>query len=132
MSDNTHNNSETYSGSTFTNLNEIKTGYEVYGMDNQTFGTVEKVLSDGIQVNGQRIATAAIARVENKRVYLQVAGADYLKDGVLRVPIIEERLTVGKRTVEAGAAEIRKTVTSEEQTVPIDLMREKSASRPTN
>jgi|GEM_PF-1913031 len=104
MSDNTHNNSETYSGSTFTNLNEIKTGYEVYGMDNQTFGTVEKVLSDGIQVNGQRIATAAIARVENKRVYLQVAGADYLKDGVLRVPIIEERLTVGKRTVEAGAA----------------------------
>lgn len=122
--DNTTTSSSSSSSFTSQDLREIREGYEVVGTDGQRFGTVEDVLNDGIQVNGQRVALAAIERVEGNRVYLRVAGADYLQEGALRVPIIEERLIVGKRTVEAGAAEIRTTVESEQQNVDVNLMRE--------
>ena len=42
----------------------------------------------------------------------------------MRVPVAEERLTVGKREVELGAVDIRKTVTEEEQTAPVTLRRD--------
>ncbi len=42
----------------------------------------------------------------------------------LTVPVAEERLTVGKRETNLGAVNIRKTVTEEQQTVPVTLMHE--------
>ena len=42
----------------------------------------------------------------------------------LRVPVAMERLEVEKRPVELGAIEVRKTVLTEEQSVPVELMRE--------
>jgi len=42
----------------------------------------------------------------------------------MTVPVAEERLRVGKREVDLGAVEIRKTVTEEEQTVPVKLHRD--------
>jgi len=42
----------------------------------------------------------------------------------LKVPVVEERLNVAKRQVEAGAVEINKTVTAEQANVPIELRRE--------
>ncbi len=46
------------------------------------------------------------------------------QEGALRVPVAEERLTVGTREVELGAVEIRKTVTEEQRTVPVTLTHE--------
>jgi len=42
----------------------------------------------------------------------------------IRVPVIEERLTVGKREIELGEIAIRTTVTEEERTVPVRLTHE--------
>ncbi len=42
----------------------------------------------------------------------------------LTVPVAEERLTVGKRETDLGAVNIRKTVTEEQQTVPVTLRHE--------
>jgi len=44
--------------------------------------------------------------------------------GEIRVPVAEERLTVGKREAELGEVQVRKTVTEEQQTVPVTLQRE--------
>jgi len=44
--------------------------------------------------------------------------------GAVRVPVAEEHLTVGTREVELGAVDVRKTVTEEEQTVPVTLRRD--------
>jgi len=46
------------------------------------------------------------------------------EEGEIRVPVVEERLAVGKREVELGEVEVRKTVETEEQTVPITLTHE--------
>ena len=42
----------------------------------------------------------------------------------LRLPVAVEKLEVEKRPVELGAIEVRKTVVTEEQSVPIELVRE--------
>jgi uncharacterized protein (TIGR02271 family) len=47
-----------------------------------------------------------------------------MESGEVRVPVAEEQLRVGKREVELGEVEVRKTVTSEEQSVPVELRRE--------
>ena len=47
-----------------------------------------------------------------------------LREGELRIPVAEERLTVGKREVELGEVDIRKTVTEEEQTESVTLRRD--------
>ena len=45
-------------------------------------------------------------------------------EGQVRVPVREERLEVEKRPAELGAVEIRKTVETEQKTVPVELERE--------
>ena len=51
----------------------------------------------------------------------RVLGRD---EGEIRVPVAEERLNVGKREAELGEVQVRKTVTEEQQTVPVTLERE--------
>jgi len=46
------------------------------------------------------------------------------REGEIRVPVAEERLAVGKREVELGEVEIRRTVTSEQVSVPVELRHE--------
>jgi len=73
-----------------------------------------------------------VARVAQNRVYVRGTGVTAetaqmttdQTDRELRVPVAEERLTVGKRAVELGEVDIRKTVVEEEQTVPVTLRRE--------
>jgi len=45
-------------------------------------------------------------------------------EGEIRVPVAEERLSVGKREVDLGEVGIRKTVTEEEQTASVTLHRD--------
>ncbi|HEX6736831.1 MAG TPA: YsnF/AvaK domain-containing protein, partial [Vicinamibacteria bacterium] len=86
-------------------------------------------------------AGEAIARVEGERVYLNLSGARLRQEhdrratdasgatrgeADVRVPVAEERLGVEKREAELGAVALRKTVTEEEQTVPVELLRERA------
>ncbi|HEY8598052.1 MAG TPA: YsnF/AvaK domain-containing protein [Thermomicrobiales bacterium] len=49
--------------------------------------------------------------------------------GDVRIPVAEERLSVGKREVDLGEVDVRKTVTEEEQTIPVTLRREEARVR---
>ena len=53
-----------------TNLNNIREGMQVFGADNQPYGTVEAVNDNEIVVNGQRIPAQMISRYEQNRVFL--------------------------------------------------------------
>lgn len=117
-------------------MSNVKEGYRVYTSDNQLLGTVEQLHGDGIHVNGQHIPSRAIARVAQNSVYLRGASSEYTQatgrqegmtartEGEIRVPVAEERLDVQKQAGELGAVEIHKTVTEEQQTIPVELRRE--------
>ncbi len=113
----------------------IREGMPVYGADGQVIGTVQRLHDGGIHVNGQHLLGSAIARVAQSGVYLSETGAMSLGGatagqasqqtaGEVRIPVGEERLNVEKRETELGALQVRKTVTQEEQTVPVELRRE--------
>jgi len=101
---------------------------QVYGANDALLGTVERVQGDGFDVAGYHYARGLVARIAQNKVYLR--GADQATTqtatdtGTIRVPVAEERLTVGTRDVDLGAATIRKTVVEEEQTVAVTLTHE--------
>ncbi len=113
------------------NLENIQDGMEVYAGD-QMIGYVESVKKNKIKVNGQDIPDSEIAQVDQNRVYL--AGTDYVvgnyaqgqyaQEGEVRVPIVEERLNVGKQQVQLGEVGLNKRVIEEQQNIPVELMRE--------
>jgi uncharacterized protein (TIGR02271 family) len=103
----------------------IQEGMQVYGPGDRLIGRVERVHGDGFDAEGRHYSRDAVSRVEHNRIYLQGGGAQARRDeGDIRVPVAEERLNVEKREAELGAVELRKTVTEEEQTVPVELLRE--------
>jgi uncharacterized protein (TIGR02271 family) len=114
----------------------IREGMEVYGSDEQLIGTIEGQRGGNLMVNGMSIPGDAVARVARNRVYLRGASSMYMgqsstrrtgtarAEGEVRVPVAEERLTVGTQEAEVGAVEVRKTVVTEQQSVPVELMRE--------
>lgn len=106
---------------------DIRQGLEVYGDNNQAFGTVERVEGQNVYIGGQSYPLNAFSRFENNRLYL--AGNQSSLDldqgqGELKVPVYEEQLNVGKRQVELGEVELQKTVTQEQVSVPVELRRE--------
>jgi uncharacterized protein (TIGR02271 family) len=114
---------------------EIREGMTVYGAGDQQLGTVEQIHGNGFHVNGQHIERDQVLRVTQNGVYLRggaaTTGANVAdrtlgaqEEDTLRVPEAEERLAVGKREVELGQVEVRKTVTEEQQTVPVTLTRD--------
>src|SRR5438067_7514401 len=116
-------------------LTGVREGMQVYGADQQHVGTVAAVRGDAFDVGGRDIPKSAIARVDGDRVYLREAGARYAGmgaqtgqrgEGEITVPVTEERLNVEKREAELGAVELRKTVSEEQQTVPVELTREEA------
>jgi uncharacterized protein (TIGR02271 family) len=114
----------------------IHDGMMVYGADNQPLGTIEDVKRDRIRVNGRDVSRDDIARVTADGVYVRGTGTDYMQGTAMRegtamrdrgevtVPVVEEQLNVQKREGELGAVDIRKTVTEEQQSVPVELRRE--------
>ena len=114
------------------NLENIQDGMEVYA-GNQLIGYVESVKKNKIKVNGQDISDDQIAQVDQNRVYLTgtdyavgnaVQQGQYAQEGDIRVPIVEERLNVGKKQVQLGEVGLNKRVIEEQQNIPVDLMRE--------
>jgi uncharacterized protein (TIGR02271 family) len=106
---------------------------QVYGAGDQMIGRVEKIHGDGFHVAGQHIGRDQVMRVEHNRVYLQGTGtatgraagtATGAAHGEVRVPVVEEQLSVGKREVDLGEVEIRRRVVEEQQSVPVTLRHE--------
>jgi len=116
----------------------IREGMQVYGAGDRLLGTVERVHEDGFDVAGEHYAQEMIARVAQNRVYIRGTGVSETQSAAatgqqlvsgqtadtIRVPLAEERLTVGTRQVTLGEAKIRKTVVEEQQTVPVTLTHE--------
>jgi len=107
---------------------DIREGMQVYGANDALLGTVERVQGDGFDVAGYHYASALVARVAQNTVYVrgtgQAAAQTATDTGTITVPVAEERLTVGKREVDLGEVNIRKTVTEEQRTVPVTLTHE--------
>jgi len=117
---------------------QLRRGMPVQSGEGQTLGTIEATDADSITVEGQRYDLSAIERIAGDRVYLtrQVgASADrgatarpkdetVAPDGDLRVQVHEERLAVDTQERQTGEVRVNTTVTSEQQTVPVELMRE--------
>ncbi len=107
---------------------DIRAGMQVYGANDALLGTVERVQGDGFDVAGYHYARALVARVAQDKVYVRGTGQATARTatdtGTITVPVAEERLTVGKRKVDLGEVNIRKTVTEEQRTVPVTLTHE--------
>jgi uncharacterized protein (TIGR02271 family) len=110
---------------------QIQEGMPVYAEGGQQLGTIERLHGDGFHVAGQHYGRDSVLRVEHNRVYVRgtgvAEGSDTRTDqaeGAMRVPVAEERLNVGKRDAALGEVQVRKTVTEEQQTVPVTLRRE--------
>jgi len=110
---------------------EIQEGMTVYSEGGQQIGKVEQLHGDGFHVKGQHYGRDSVIRVEQRRVYVRGAATTAATgkqiaqaEGEIRVPVAEERLNVGKRDAELGEIQVRKTVTEEQQTVPVTLQRD--------
>lgn len=110
---------------------KLRQGMRIFGADNRDYGTIDRYDDDYVYVGERRIPTSAFERAENDRLHLGERGRQYFEtsdraatEGETRVPVMEERLQVDKRDVELGAVEIRKEVTSEQATMPVELTRE--------
>jgi len=127
--------------------NQLRKGAQVYSGEGQLLGPIERIDADSITVKGQQYDFTSIERAEGDKVHLtrqvgasvdagrtqsRAQGASAIgatnaaqdRQGEIRVPEVEERLRVEKRQAELGQVEVRKTVTEEQKTVPVDLLRE--------
>lgn len=107
---------------------EIRQGMEVYGADNQLLGTLDRLNDSDFEVGGRRIVRSSVARVDGNRIYLSGASNGFSEtartEGSIHVPVHEEQLNVEKRSGQIGEVEVRKTVTEEQQRIPVELSRE--------
>jgi len=114
---------------------QLREGMKVYGANgHDLIGTITRVHGSGFDVAGQHYTLDQVAEMGDGHVHVRGTGAGETRGGAglisgqeedtLRVPVAEERLAVGKRDVDLGEATIRKTVTEEEQTVPVTLVNE--------
>ena len=112
---------------------KLKQGMRIVGADKTEYGTIDRYDDEHVYVGGRPVPYSAFDRMDKTRLYVGQTGAQYFgeatardiaTDGDIRVPVVEERLQVGTRQVELGEVEIRKTVESEQVSVPVELMRE--------
>jgi uncharacterized protein (TIGR02271 family) len=112
----------------------IKRGMRVVGPDQTEYGTVERYDDSGVYVCGRAVPYGAFERLDQDRLYVGHGGARYFdadleapiltREGEARMALVEERLAVDARTVELGHVEVRKTVETEDVSVPIELRRD--------
>jgi len=112
----------------------LKQGMRIFGSDNRDYGTIERYDDENVYVAGRTIPHRAFERIDRDRLYVGQSGSRYFAadrgagamgtGDTIRVPVVEERLDVTKRQVELGEVEVRKTVESEQVSIPVELMRE--------
>jgi uncharacterized protein (TIGR02271 family) len=94
-------------------------------------GQVGKGESTGTNVSpttGSRLEGTADQPEEAKREISEAKASvpprDATRESTIEVPLSEEEVKVGKRTVGAGEVKLHKTVTTEQVNVPVELKRE--------
>ena len=112
----------------------LKPGMRIVGPDQTEYGTVERYDDTSVYVGGRPIPYDAFERLDRDRLYVGQGGARYFRtdreartmtqEGEVRIPLVEERLAVGTRTVDLGDVEVRKTVKTEHVSVPVELRRD--------
>jgi len=118
----------------------ITVGMPAFGMDNRPLGVVEATDNDVLTIGTHHFPRAAVERVEAGTVHLRIAasalsarpdhqdvaaiGDNTAAGEQLTIPIAEERLAVGTRTVELGEIELRKRVVEETIMQPVTVRRE--------
>ncbi|MGN6755525.1 MAG: DUF2382 domain-containing protein [Thermomicrobiales bacterium] len=114
-----------------TGQESVHEGMPVYGPGDELLGTVTRMQGDGFDLadSGRHIPLNAVDRVTRSRVYIRGSLDQYQADrrtgqDEIVVPVAEERLNVEKRAGQLGTVDIHKTVTEEQQTVPVELRRE--------
>ena len=116
---------------------KLRQGMRIFDSNDREVGTVERVEGDHAYVGGRRVPVSAFDRMDNDRLYYGESGRQYFAEGrtgaaagvrdtegEVRVPVAEERLDVDKRQAELGAVEVRKSVETEDVSVPVELQRE--------
>ena len=112
---------------------KLKQGMRVVGTDRTEYGTIERYDDEHVYVGGRPVPYGAFERMDENELRVGQTGARYFSEatarggtdeGDIRVPVVEERLQVGTRQVELGEVEIRKTVESEQVSIPVELTRE--------
>jgi len=107
---------------------KLRQGLRIFGDGDRDYGTVERYDDQYVYVGGRRVPYDAFERMDKDRLYVGQAGARHFTqdaavatEGEIRVPVVEERLQVGKQAVELGQVEVRKTVETEQVSVPVEL-----------
>jgi uncharacterized protein (TIGR02271 family) len=110
---------------------KLRKGLHIFGPDNRDYGTIDRYDDKFAYVGERRIPVSAFERMDNDRLYLGAQGQQYFGTtdqvgdrGEIRVPVVEERLDVEKRQGQRGEVDIRKTVETEQVSVPVDLRHE--------
>jgi len=110
---------------------KLRKGLRIFGADDREYGTIDRYDEQYVYVGERKIPVSAFERMDKDRLYVGTQGRQYFETndrmadaGEIRVPVVEERLNVGKRQGEMGAAEIRKTVETEQVNIPVELRHE--------
>lgn len=114
------------------NYASIVPGMPVFDAMGVALGPVEAIDATTLRVQGQDVPVTQIARVEATGIHLHLASTAAsaqtatvaTAEDHLRIPLVEERLTVGTREVDLGEIIIRKRVLEEERMVPVIFRRE--------
>jgi uncharacterized protein (TIGR02271 family) len=113
---------------------KLKPGMRIIGPDDREYGTIERFDDENVYVAGRKVPHGAFERLDKDRLYVSQSGSRYFvadraagamgTEDAIRVPLVEERLDVSKRQVKLGEVEVRKTVESEQVSIPVELMHE--------
>ena len=110
---------------------KLRRGLRIFGDDNRDYGTVDRFDNDYAYVGERKIPVSAFDRMDGDRLYVGKQGRQYFEtsgrmanEGEIRVPVVEERLNVQKRSEDRGAVEITKDIVTEQVNVPVEVRRE--------
>src|SRR5215218_7640599 len=95
---------------------KLRKGLKIFGADNREYGTIDRYDDQYAYVGERRIPVSAFERMDNDRLYVGTGGRRYFDaateargaEGEIRVPVVEERLRVGKEQAELGSVDIHK------------------------
>jgi len=110
---------------------KLRKGMSIFGHDNREYGRIDRFDDEYVYSGERRIPVSAFERMDGDRLYVGQSGGRYFgatgsmqAEGEIRVPVVEERLNVGKQAVEMGEVDITKDVETEQVNIPVELRRE--------
>lgn len=130
-------------------FDKLRRGTQVYGPGDRSLGTIDRWDDKHVYIGGKPYEHSMFDRFDNDRLYFSDAGyrsfssgsaaggtsavgraaqaagrAGEMRDEEIRVPVMEERLEVEKRSGQIGEVGIRKEVETEQVNIPVELRHE--------